>query len=103
LAIAGGKTKMRDKKRGELARLLVKHRYYRVNNAGNPIGLSRKGAYILIFMVLSLGGSLGFLVWSSIDENLLSHPLRYLVSELAVIALLGIIAVLDYRLHPEGD
>lgn len=94
---------MNGKKRGGLSRLLVKHGLYRTDNKKRIIGLSRKGAYTLIFIVLTIGGSIGFLIWMSLEGNFLSHPIRYAVSVASGILLLGIVAALDYRLHPEGD
>ena len=94
---------MGNKKRGGLGRLLVKHGLYKTDGKGNIVGFSRKGAYTLIFMVLSLGGSFGFLVWLFLEGRLASNPMRYIVSVVCGIILLGILAILDFKLHPEGD
>ena len=94
---------MKSKKRGGLGKLLVKHGLYRTDDKGRIMGVSRKGAYTLIFIVLAIGGSLAFLIGLSLNKSILDHPVRYFVSELAVIGLLGIIAAVDYRLHHEGD
>lgn len=94
---------MATKKRGNLKRLLIKHGLYRADKKGNPIGLSRKGAYTLIFIVLSIGGSFGFLAWMLLEGRLQAHPTRYIMSVAAALVFFGVLAAADYKLHPEGD